>query len=243
MRYRVTTSTNDLAKAAGRAGVVANTVFMADTQTLGRGRRERSWESPIGGLWMSWLTRPLVRAEVWPVFALAAAVSVVRVLRALGVESRIKWPNDVLVCGKKVAGILCESGYSSTGEPFVVVGIGINLNVSSETLPDSLRSQATSVVDLTGVRVDIVETALKLAQSLACLARKIESGSTEHVLRAWRHNSDMLGRNVRVYLETGSISGVAEDIDETGCLLLRTDTGVVKVVAADVSLRLDAGGV
>lgn len=239
LRYPVVASTNDLAKAAGRLGCPGYTVFIADEQTKGRGRRGHSWVSPPGGLWMSILFRPVSGPETWPLFTIATGLGVCKYVRSLSAKAFLKWPNDVLVDGKKVCGILCESVLPAAAPGFVVAGIGLNLNVESRRLPEEVQQSAGSLCELLGAQFDPVEAAKRIADSVNEQISLLEEGNTHHVIDGWRAHSDMLGRRVRVSGPSGIIHGVAEDIDENGCLLLRTDSTVEIIIAADVSLRLD----
>ena len=134
-------STNDVALRLADVGVPEGTVIVAEEQTAGRGRRGRAWASPRGGIWLSVILRPGIPVERVPLIALSAAAATAQAIReATGLPARVKWPNDVLVDGKKIVGILAEAG---AGGEWVVVGIGINANIPLDVLPQATGSPAT----------------------------------------------------------------------------------------------------
>ncbi|MGN6783232.1 MAG: biotin--[acetyl-CoA-carboxylase] ligase [Marmoricola sp.] len=219
-------STNALAAAAP----ARNLVVVADHQTAGRGRLERSWEVPRGaGLMFSAVFDPVVEPEWWPVIPLAAGVAVARALQPyLGVWPLLKWPNDVLIDGEKVCGILVER--LDTRPAYAVIGIGINVDQSREELP---VPTATSLA-LAGAVVDRAtlfgEVLRQLRVQLVTLAR-----SPHAVMSTYRGLSATLDRDVRVDLPGGtSITGRVVDIDAHGQLVLDTGAGERLVAAGDV---------
>ena len=238
LRFEVIPSTNDIARAAGMEGCPAWTVFVAREQSLGRGRRGRSWSSPSGGLWMSILARPALPEDERCLITLAVAVAVNKVLRSCGVESRIKWPNDLVVNGKKVGGILCESVVcgENAGE-FVVIGVGLNLNVDCTVLPGDIGESATSVSQETGRFHDPDDILSKIVESIRAEMERLEAGEGEAVLSDWRSTNSVLGRRVTVVGLTERLAGTAIDIDHAGALILETASGLRRVLAGDVSLR------
>jgi BirA family biotin operon repressor/biotin-[acetyl-CoA-carboxylase] ligase len=226
-------STNDIAVSLAERAEPEGTVVMADQQLAGRGRLGRSWESPAGaGLYVSVIFRP--PAPV-PVMTLAAGVALARALKAAtGLSVDLKWPNDVYVGGRKLAGILSEAGVSETGH-HVVVGFGIN--VLGELSPE-IAGRATTIEAELGRPVD---RALLLAESLAALNEAyadVVHGRAALVLRAWRElASRTLGRPIEWDDATGRCLGVARDIDETGALVVDTVGGRRLVVGGEVKWR------
>lgn len=204
-------STN--ARARELAGEGANRVaVVADEQTGGRGRLDREWHSPSGGIWLSLLFRPDLPPAQAPLFTLAAAVATARALSETGIESSIKWPNDVLIDGKKVAGILTEMEGEADRISWVIVGIGLNANVDTDTLPAS--AEATSLQAIAGPidRRSLTQTLLAEFWSL--------TENSEEILDAWRSYSSTLGKRVRVETPTGSVVGDAVDITHPGGLVI-----------------------
>lgn len=231
-------STNDEAKALADADAGHGEVVVAEKQTDGRGRRGRSWVSPPRrNVAFSVILRPEelppTRA---PELTLVAAVAVCEALRHSGVPAGIKWPNDVLVGGRKIAGILTEMSAEADRVHWVVVGVGVNVNARAEDFPPELRDEATSLLLERG---HPAPRALFLAACLSELEawydRHAEQGFAP-IRQAWRERSVTLGQQVVVRTDGQDVTGLAEDIDDTGALLVRTAPGLVRVTSGDVAL-------
>lgn len=232
-------STNDLALRLTQVPVPEGTVVVAEEQTAGRGRRGRSWASPRGGVWLSVILSPTLALERVPIVGFAAAIAAaVAIRKTTGLLARLKWPNDVLVDGRKVVGVLTEA---APAPGWVVVGIGINANVSRDALPEVPGDRAASLQTLLGRPIDREALTRTLLLELDRWYDTLTSAGVESVLRRWREMADTLGRAVRVETATATICGVAHDVDEAGALLVRlTDGTLHRVVAGEVRLR-DAG--
>jgi len=217
-------STNKRARELAEAGE-KNTVVAADRQTGGRGRLDRQWSSPSGGIWLSVLLRPAVPAVHAPLFTLAAAVATTRAVRACGVDATIKWPNDVQVEGRKLAGILTEMEGEADRISWLVVGIGLNANVDATQLPGD--RPATSLRAETGDinRRDLTQHLLEAFWEL--------SEQTDSILPAWREVTSTLGQRVRVETQTEEIVGDAVGIEFPGSLIVDTGTEKRTVSAGD----------
>lgn len=215
-------STQDVLREWMASGAPNGSVVLAEMQSDGRGRRGRSWESTPGhGLTFSVGLRPTMPVSALGVLSLAAGVAIAD---AIGCGSSLKWPNDVLAPdGQKLAGILAES--QTTGEEIDAVLIGIGINVHAPSAGASVDE-----LDPAVTRVAI------LANVLSALERWADVTATEpkSVLEAWRGRTTMLGTTVGATTATGTTYGVAEDLDATGALLIRTDDGTVAVHAGDV---------
>ena len=216
-------------------GTIEGTVVVAETQTQGRGRLGRNWVSPQGNIYLSVVFRPTM--ENLPFLSLLAGVAAVQTIgKITGLQARIKWPNDVMVGGLKAAGILVESVIEGDELCYAVLGIGLNVgfdpNQSVET-----AGLATSLESATGRRIPREEVLRQLLQDLDSLYLKLQHGQSP--LIQWREMLETLGRNVRVSWSDGggSQTGIAEDIDDIGNLLLRLDGGeLITVTAGDVTL-------
>jgi BirA family biotin operon repressor/biotin-[acetyl-CoA-carboxylase] ligase len=215
VHLRVTDSTNERARALATAGAPHGTLVTAGEQTAGRGRQGRSWTAPAG----SAVLMSLVLRDVGETLPLAAAVAV---CEALPVDARIKWPNDVWIEGRKVAGILVEG---RPQEGWAVLGVG--LNVTTEQFPAELN--ATSL-RLAGCASSVEET---LAALLAALEHWLAAPTAE-VLAAWRERDALLGRPVR--WSNGTEEGTAAGVDESGALIVDTTGGRVTLDAGEVHL-------
>ena len=231
-------STSDEAKALAEAGAEHGEVVVAERQTAGRGRRGRGWVSaPRRSVAFSVVLRPegLPPARA-PELTLVAAVAVCDALRHSGVEAGIKWPNDVLVRGRKIAGILTELSAEADLVHWVVVGVGVNVNLRAEDLPPELAGEATSVLLERGAPAP---RALFLAACLSSLEEWYDrhaEGGFAPIRHAWRERSVTLGQEVVVAVDGEEVRGLAEDIDDTGALLVRTAPGLVRITSGDVRL-------
>jgi BirA family transcriptional regulator, biotin operon repressor / biotin---[acetyl-CoA-carboxylase] ligase len=228
-------STNDRARQLAEEGAGHGDLVIAEAQTGGRGRRGRSWSSPPGrNAYFSVILRPDLPPARAPELTLLASVALCDALRLAGVPALIKWPNDLLVGGRKIAGILTELGMERGVVQWVVVGIGVNVNAVEADFPEELRELATSVRLARGVPAP---RALLVAACLTALEewldRHAEEGF-EPVRRAWRERSDTLGREVVVRTEAGELVGTAEDVDADGALLLRVSGRVTRILSGDV---------
>ncbi|WP_284008654.1 biotin--[acetyl-CoA-carboxylase] ligase [Haloarcula pelagica] len=201
-------------------------VVLADEQTGGRGRLDREWASPSGGIWLSVLVRPDVPMAHAPVFTLAAAVAVTRAAREAGVDAGIKWPNDVLVDDRKLVGILTEMEGEADRVSWVVVGMGINANVDPATLPTD--AEPTSLQHVRGDPIDRRVFTQRVLETFDELRGDIDS-----ILPAWREYATTLGRRVRVETPGGTVEGEAVDVQFPGSLVVDTDDGEVTVTAGD----------
>jgi len=226
--YPEVSSTSDVAGTLAEEGTNEGLLVIADMQTAGRGRLGRSWVSPPGaGIYASVVLRPRPRGA--RLLTLAAGVAVADgIAQATGLETELKWPNDVHCAGRKLAGILAERGAHH-----VVLGFGVN--VLQAMYPAEVRSRATSIELELGRPVD---RALVLAECLAALAtryRDLNEGREGAVMTAWRSRAaSMLGRRVEWDVAGASQRGLAERVDEDGALLVRTETGVVRVISGEV---------
>ncbi|MFB6183755.1 MAG: biotin--[acetyl-CoA-carboxylase] ligase [Haloarculaceae archaeon] len=224
-------STNARARELAQAGA-SDVVVLADEQTGGRGRLDRQWDSPSGGVWLSLVLRPDLPPTQVPVFTLAAAVAVTTAAREAGVEATIKWPNDVLASsengrrgGRKLAGILTEMEGEADRVSWVVVGVGVNVNVDPADLPAD--ADATSVRALVG-DVDRRAFTQRVLETFDDLRR-----DPHGVVDRWREYASTLGRRVRVETPGGTVEGDAVDVRFPGTLLVETDDGTVEVTAGD----------
>ncbi|ELZ44367.1 biotin--acetyl-CoA-carboxylase ligase [Halorubrum californiense DSM 19288] len=243
-------STNERARELAADGKT-DVAVVADEQTGSRGRLDREWVAPSGGVWLSVLTRPDVPTARAPLYTLAAAVATTDAAREAGVDAKIKWPNDVLVepeesaagaddsdstgrGGRKLAGILTEMEGEADRVGWLVVGVGVNANLDPETLPagaTSLSAERGSPVDRRRFAATLLERYAELTASPAAL---------DEVLSAWRERASTLGRRVRVDTGDGVVEGTAVDVADPGALLIDTDGGRRRVHAGDCEHLRDA---
>jgi BirA family biotin operon repressor/biotin-[acetyl-CoA-carboxylase] ligase len=217
-------STQEAVFALASAGAPDGAAVVADTQTAGRGRRGRRWHDEAGtSLLVSVLLRPGLPPSLRPLLSYAASLAVVGTLGTLGLEARVKWPNDVLVAGRKVAGILLEAR-----EGVVVVGVGLNVN--QQRFPPELAARATSVALQTGRAADRGVLLATLLDELDRWRARLEQEGFAPVRERWCAVSDTLGRGVRV----DDVAGVAVDLDAAGALVVDAAGGRRCVVAGEL---------
>jgi BirA family transcriptional regulator, biotin operon repressor / biotin---[acetyl-CoA-carboxylase] ligase len=235
--HEVLPSTSDRLKELAREGAPSWTVVIADEQTAGRGRQGRAWASPPGGLYLSVLVRPTsAQASVLP---LAAGVAVAEALEELGVGARLKWPNDVLLDGRKLAGVLAEASSSASALDWVVLGIGVNLD--ARALPDEVGGGAAGVSPGGAAGVGRPALAAAVLARLTVWYDALEKRQAS-VVAAWRERSvPWWGQPVEVGAGERVLRGLARDVDERGALLLEVENGaIVPVLAGEArALRLD----
>lgn len=236
--FRELTSTNDVAKELALRGVKEGTVILAETQIGGRGRLERKWISPEGGLWFSIVLRPTIPSKHAPKLTLMASVAVARTINKLSpVGAGIKWPNDVLINQKKVCGILTEAEFKGETLDFVVVGIGINANFDLNALPRYIRDYSTTLRKESGEEIDretLLCRLLEKTESYYALFKERKFGA---ILKEWRSLTNFLGSYVKIVSGEEKIEGMALNIDEDGALMLRlNDKTLRKVTAGDMTV-------
>lgn len=219
-------STNDRAREAASEGA-ANLVVLADEQTGSRGRLDREWRAPSGGIWVSPVLRPDIPPAHAPLVTLAGAVATTTAAREAGVDAGIKWPNDVLVPtadgDRKLAGILTEMEGEADRVSWIVPGIGINANIDADELPSGATSLREQVGDVD--RRVFTQRVLETLQELLT--------DEDAILDRWREHALTLGRRVRVETSDGVVEGEATDIERPGTLLVDTGAETLRVHAGD----------
>jgi BirA family biotin operon repressor/biotin-[acetyl-CoA-carboxylase] ligase len=238
LRLGAVDSTQRVAFALAEQGAADGTVVVASSQHAGRGRRGRAWvDEPGASLLFSMLVRPRLAPTHWPLLSLMTAVAVAHALdRVAGLSARLKWPNDILVDGRKVAGILLESRF--TGKPVVIIGVGINL--AQERFPADLQARATSVRQATGRLVEPDRLLSVVLDELDTWRWRLEGEGFRAIGTAWKSLSSTLGAWVRV----DEVSGWAVDLDEEGALVIddghirhRVRAGELMEESADAARR------
>jgi BirA family transcriptional regulator, biotin operon repressor / biotin---[acetyl-CoA-carboxylase] ligase len=229
-------STNDLAMSLAEIQVPEGTVIVAEEQTAGRGRLRRPWISPRGGIWLSVILRPRLSLAQIPLIGLAAAVAAARAIRVTtGLLAKVKWPNDVLIDGRKVVGLLLDAGPQAE---WLVVGIGINANICGDLLPRSSAYPAASLQDMLGRPVDRAVLATAALRELERNYHELHDVGPLPIVRKWREMAETIGQTVRVEIGGRGVEGVAADIDDGGALLIRRRDGtIVRVVGGEITVR------
>lgn len=231
-------STNAVAMELGEKDAPHGTVVAADRQTKGRGRLGREWVSPAGNIYMSIILRPDLTPTDAALLTMTAAVASARALRELsGLNVEIKWPNDLMVSGKKLGGILTEMKSRGRRILFAVVGIGINLNSGADDFSPELRTTATSMRIETGKKFPKTGLISQILNEMDAWYDELAQGGRERILDEWRRLSTTLGRSVRITSGNETLEGIAEALDGDGRLIVRLRSGIQKVISAgDVTM-------
>jgi BirA family biotin operon repressor/biotin-[acetyl-CoA-carboxylase] ligase len=236
--FEATTSTNDLMARLGRAGVKEGVVIFAESQSKGRGRLGRRWISPARkGLWFSVLLRPDMQPQAATQLTIAAATALARAIAMqTGIVPEIKWPNDILIRGKKIAGILTEMSAELDHLKEIILGIGIDVNQEAGEFPATLRKTATSIRIESGQLVDRAGLAVAILRELDGDYERIKRGEFEIVAEQWREHCSTIGSHVSIRVGDRVVRGRAEALDADGALLLRGPHGhLERIIGGDVT--------
>ncbi len=239
-----TGSTNSYAQHLAENGAVEGEVVIAETQRQGRGRLGRRWQSPpFANLYISVILRPQLPPANAPQITLMAAVALAETVAAfISTAPAIKWPNDILVGGKKLAGILTEAACSGGRVEHVILGVGVNLNYRSDMMPEEIRGHATAVAEVSGKAVHREGFLRRLIQTLDRCYGELEESGFDPLARRWSNYFALRDRQVRVQSLGQVMVGRARGIDRDGALLVEDDRGVLqRVIAGDV-IPLQASG-
>ena len=227
-----TPSTNDEAWDALANGLGDGLVVVADAQTAGRGRGGRSWaHAPGKGLAMSLALHLGCDVRQAGRIPLGAGLALQRAIASLGMRAALKWPNDLLIGGAKLAGILCEVRRTAGGGDAVVIGIGVNVRQSEADFPPDVAPIATSLLRH-GVDTGVEDVAAAFLNAFEPLWPELQEGDPRAILDAWTERADFWGQSVTVRAPGGTITGVAQRLDDDGALVLRLESGAEQVVLA-----------
>ncbi|HUD48159.1 MAG TPA: biotin--[acetyl-CoA-carboxylase] ligase [Candidatus Baltobacteraceae bacterium] len=237
--FRETTSTNDVAARLARGRAADGTVVFAEAQTKGRGRMGRTWLSPAGkGLWFTVLLRPNIPPQQATQLTVAAATALTRAITLqTGIVPEIKWPNDILIRGRKLCGILTELSADMDFLKEVLLGIGMDVNLETADFPPHLRKIATSLQIETGQPVNRAELAVVILRELDRDYELVKNGQFEEIAQQWRERCSTLDRQVAIRVGNRVIRGRAESLDDDGALLVRGAHGhLERIVGGDVTI-------
>jgi BirA family transcriptional regulator, biotin operon repressor / biotin---[acetyl-CoA-carboxylase] ligase len=230
-------STQEIAHSLAREGALEGSIVLADEQTGGRGRLGRAWQSPSGtGIWMSLILRPEIPLQKAPQLTLLIAVAASRAIeKVTGLEAAIKWPNDLLIKGKKVAGILTELQAEADSIHSVIVGIGMNVNQEKKHFTEEISEIATSLAIEGGKTYKRAEIAGAVLQEIENLYRSYLVKGFAVIKLLWEARAYSLGKRITARSVTGSITGYAKGITDEGVLLLEDDNGEIhSIYSADI---------
>jgi len=236
---KATPSTQEIAKALAAQGVAEGTIVVAETQSKGRGRVGRQWSSPQGGVYFSIILRPDMNPSEALRLPLVAGVAVAKTIkRNTKLDPRLKWPNDIMIDGKKIGGILTEMNAEMDRLDWVIIGIGLNVNMSQQSFPADVEGTATSLMEAVGKSVPRVKLLQDILAEFETLYNELMKSGFETIRMKWKALSNTIGEKVVVTLPNGQIKGVAVDIDADGALMLEKDDGSLeKIIAGVVKLR------
>jgi len=211
------------------------TVVISEMQTSGRGRRGREWYSPKGGIYVTFILKPNVSPEKASQLTLVSSLALVETLNAINnnLNAKIKWPNDVLVSGKKISGILTELSADMEKINYIVIGVGINLNTEKEILPENGTSLKIEMKEEVSIKLFLKS----FLEHYDLIYQEYLNGGIDQIIEKWKNNSDTLGKKVKIMGINETFEGLAKDIDENGALILETKEKEIKVYSGDVSLR------
>ncbi len=238
--FRETTSTSDIVERLAQANVPEGVVVFAEAQTRGRGRLGRHWHSPAGkGLWFSVLLRPRLRPAEATRLTIATATALARGIQAqAGLTVAIKWPNDLLLRGRKVAGILTELSAELDRIKYLIVGVGVDVNVGAQEFSPDLRRHATSLAAEAGRPLDRAELAVAVLRALDHDYQRVTDGRFDEIADEWAARCTTLGQPVAITVGERRIRGRAEALDTDGALLVRTEHGhLERVIGGDIRLE------
>lgn len=236
--YKKVDSTNTSAYELAAHGLVEGAVIFADEQARGKGRHGRTWQSAPGcGIYMSCVLRPHMAPNEIPKITLVAAVAVAKAIREYtGLNATIKWPNDILINGKKVCGILTEMKAEQDMIDFIILGIGVNVNTKVKDLPrgaSSLKEESRPLRD--GEDISRVELAKKILETLEEYYNTLKNKGSGSIIEEWKALSEMMGSRIRVVLPNRTFEADAHNVDPDGALVVRLDSGVLeKISSGDV---------
>ncbi len=238
--YSEVSSTNTIAKFLSMQNNENGTVIISEKQTKGKGRAGKDWESPLGGIWLSIIIKPDVDQSKFPLITLATGVAVARTLETIGVENpKIKWPNDILINGKKVCGILTESVTKSNKIENVVIGVGIDANLETSQFPNELKEITTTIKEELGKECDENLLIKIFLEEFEKISEIFNQESYENILNEWRNRSYTIGKLVEVRKPFNtSFDAYVVGINEEGALIVERNDGTLeKVISGECIIK------
>lgn len=241
-RYNTLSSTNEKVKEIAKETPGERIVVTAETQTQGRGRLAREWLSPQGGLWFSVLLRPQIKPKEATrlTFIMSLAVAeTIRILYSLATE--VKWPNDIHIKGKKVCGILTETTTQDGILKYVVVGVGLNVNVDLDAFPENLQINVTTLKRELDCEVDIKTLMQKILQLFEEKYLQLLNGHWSSLLKEWKAYASFLGKLITVTSFDETFKGKALDVNQDGVLLVKINEEDIKqVIVGDIAVEVQS---
>ena len=238
--FKEVDSTNDVATYLAEEGAEEGTIVVAEIQNRGKGRRGKTWISPPGGVWMSIILRPDIPPSKAPQLTLVTGVAVARTLKKeLKLDVGIKWPNDILIGTKKVCGILTEVNASFNKVNYVIVGVGIDMNVDVPLFPPNLQTGATSLKKELDTEINGAMLVQKFLFEFENLYKKFIEGKFPEILNEWRMLSKTIGNKVEIRTRGKTVRGEAVGINKEGILILELDDGSLRKMISGECLHIN----
>lgn len=235
-----TSSTNDVAMKLAEKGTKEGTLIVAENQTKGKGCRERKWICPMGtSILASLILRPQIEVKKVGILTLLSAVSIAKAIHKLtNLKVLIKWPNDIIINGKKVCGILTETRLDRNKLNFAVIGMGINVNIHKNQMPKEIEEIATSLSIELGKDISRITLLQEILRQLEERYIRLKDGDFEKLIEEWITLSNTLGCDVEVNLQDRVFRGHILDIDEDGALVVELCNGSIQRIYDDELVRL-----
>jgi BirA family biotin operon repressor/biotin-[acetyl-CoA-carboxylase] ligase len=232
--FKTIDSTNIYAKKLVKDGVEEGAIVVSDVQKSGRGRKNRSWSSPKGGLWFSVILYPNIPPQNAMLVTMATSVAVAQgIVETTGLAPMIKWPNDLLINKKKVCGILTELDAEMDKINYSVVGIGINVN---NQIDDNLKDTATSLSKENKTNISRVKLLKSIIKKLDENYSRLTSKDHDSIRKDWFSYANIIGKSIQVSGEKSVTKGVVVDVDDSGSLIIQTSKGDVRVFSGDLTI-------
>ncbi|MEA4956724.1 Bifunctional ligase/repressor BirA [bioreactor metagenome] len=237
--FKEVESTNSVAKFLAKQGSPEGTVVISETQTKGKGRRGKKWESPSGGVWLSIILKPDIDPSKASLITLATGVAVARTLRGMNIDARIKWPNDILINNKKVCGILTEANAKFNSVEYVIVGVGIDTNLNVDVLTEDVKNRATSLSVEAKIEIKESETIANFLNEFEEVYNLFKLEQFDDIMYDWRRMSQTIGSYVEIRQPLGKVlKGNAVGINNQGALILELTNGELKkVISGECNLK------
>ena len=218
------------------------TIVIAEKQTAGKGRLDRKWTSPKGGIWFSLIIHPKFDVSTSTIVPIAGAVALAKAIKnTLDIDVSVKWPNDITLNGKKVAGMLVDASFQANNIDYLIIGIGINFDIDAKKIEKRLSKSANFYgVDSLRKKDDKTPPKILLREFLVQFEKtliQLNKGEKAKIVKEWTKKADKIGKKISINTSDGKISGVAQGIDNDGALKLKTSEGIKKIFVGDVVLE------
>jgi BirA family biotin operon repressor/biotin-[acetyl-CoA-carboxylase] ligase len=233
IHFKKIDSTNQYALNLIKQNVTEGTVVISDIQTKGRGRKKRFWDSPLGGLWFSIILYPRIQTEKAMLITMTASISISQAIKKItGLDTEIKWPNDILLNGKKLCGVLTELESEKNSIKYAVIGIGINVN---NKISEKLKDIAISIKNVKGVDISYTDLFKEILKRCDYNYKILKTENYDNIRKIWISLTKIIDKKVEINQENRIIYGKVCDIDENGHLIIQTPEKKVRINVGDIN--------